>query len=142
MNHDTVALLPHLLAFLNLAGILFLVPAYLAIRSGRRDRHRRLMIGGLVVGVVFLVVYLVYHAVVGHVPFPGQGWMRVVYFSILATHVCMALVIAIMVPITVVWAIRGRFDKHVKIARWTLPIWLFVCVSGLVVYGMAISAAV
>ncbi|MEO5328077.1 MAG: DUF420 domain-containing protein [Magnetococcus sp. THC-1_WYH] len=137
MDTDFIAILPHLLAGLNLAGILILVPGYRAIRSGNRDRHRLLMTGALVVGGLFLVLYLVYHAAVGHVPFAGQGGARIVYFSILFAHVLAALLIAIMVPVTVVRAIRGRFDKHVPIARWTLPIWLFVCLSGLVVYVMA-----
>ncbi|MBF0110674.1 MAG: DUF420 domain-containing protein [Magnetococcales bacterium] len=142
MNHDLVLLLPHVLAFLNLSGLMLLLPGYWAIRSGRRERHRRLMVASLVVGVLFLIVYLGYHAVVGHVPFPGQGMVRVFYFTILFTHIFMALVVAILVPITVVHALRGRFSGHVRIARWTLPVWLFVCFSGLVVYGMAMMVAV
>lgn len=137
MNSNIIAILPHVLAGLNLTGVFFLVPAYMAIRSGQKDRHRWLMIGALLVGVIFLVIYLVYHAVVGHVPFAGEGTVRVVYFSILASHVLMALVTALLVPFVVVQALRGRFEKHVKFARWTLPSWLFVCISGLTVYIMA-----
>lgn len=137
MDTDFIAMLPHLLAGLNLAGIMILVPGYIAIRSGNKDHHRLLMIGALGVGSLFLVFYLTYHAAVGHVPFAGRGLVRVVYFSILSAHVLAALLVAIMVPVTVVRAMRNRFDKHVKIARWTLPMWLFVCLSGLVVYVIA-----
>ncbi|MBF0415764.1 MAG: DUF420 domain-containing protein [Magnetococcales bacterium] len=137
MSNAMVAMLPHLLAGLNLLGVLLLLPAYWAIRSGHRGRHQWLMVMALVVGLVFLLLYLTYHWIVGHVPFTGQGWIRIVYFSLLAAHVLMALVTAIMVPMTALRALGNHWEKHVAIARRTLPLWLFVCISGLVVYVMA-----
>ncbi|MBF0421530.1 MAG: DUF420 domain-containing protein [Magnetococcales bacterium] len=137
MSNDFVTTLPHCLAGLNLAGVLTLVPAYWAIRSGREEQHRLLMALALLIGMIFLVLYLVYHAIVGHVPFAGHGWVRPVYFSLLASHVLAALAVAYLVPKTVFRAWRGRWSAHVSIAPLTLSIWLFVCVSGLVVYAMA-----
>lgn len=137
MSNGMVVMLPHLLAGLNLLGVLLLLPGYWAIRSGHRERHRLLMTLALVVGVVFLLLYVTYHWIVGHVPFAGHGGVRIVYFSLLVIHVLMALVTAILVPMTAVRAFGKRWEKHVVIARRTLPLWLFVCVSGLVVYAMA-----
>jgi uncharacterized membrane protein YozB (DUF420 family) len=88
------------------------------------------------VSVVFLVSYLIYHARVGSVPFTGTGGIRAVYFTILITHIILAAAVVPLASITIVLALRGRFAAHKRIARWTLPIWLYVCVTGVIVYVM------
>ena len=92
------------------------------------------MIAALVISTVFMVSYLTYHAKVGYMPFAGQGMIRPFYFTMLASHVILAAVIVPMVLITVVYAIKGNFDKHPRIARWTLPVWFYVSVSGVLIY--------
>jgi putative membrane protein len=94
------------------------------------------MISAFVTSAAFLVSYLIYHAQVRHVPYPGSGLDRIVYLSILVSHVVLAMAIVPMALITLYHAIRGRFDRHRRIARWTLPIWLYVSVTGVVVYWM------
>jgi uncharacterized membrane protein YozB (DUF420 family) len=94
------------------------------------------MIAALFVSVAFLASYLIYHYEVGSVPFAGQGWIRPVYFFILITHIILAIVILPMVLRTAYLGIRARYDKHVPIARWTFPLWLYVSVTGVMVYLM------
>ena len=92
------------------------------------------MIAALVISTIFMVSYLTYHAKVGYMPFAGQGMIRPFYFTMLASHVILAAVIVPMVLITVAYAIKGNFDKHPRIARWTLPLWFYVSVSGVLIY--------
>jgi uncharacterized membrane protein YozB (DUF420 family) len=128
--------LPAVNASLNALAAVFLTAGYYFIRTGRRRAHERCMLTALATSTLFLVSYVVYHANVGSRPFGGQGVIRPIYYTILATHVVLA---ASVVPLALVTASRGlrqRFDAHVRIARWTLPIWLYVSVTGVVIYLM------
>ena len=130
--------LTHVLAVLNAATIVVLLYAYDRIRVKDRDGHRRAMMVAIAIGAVFLAVYLFYHAFAGLAKFGGEGAIRPIYFSLLAVHVVMAFAVAVLVPITVWNALKGRFAVHRRFARVTYPSWLFVAVSGLVVYVMAV----
>jgi len=129
-------LLPPMNAALNALATAFLVVGYRAIRSGRVAVHRSAMSAALATSLLFLVSYLTYHAQVGSVPFQSRGAVRVLYFTILLTHTVGAMAVAPLVILTVVRALRGRFEAHRRIARWTLPIWLYVSLTGVVVYLM------
>lgn len=133
-----IADLPHVTASLNATSTVFLIAGFMAIRAGLRDRHRACMLGAVVASALFLVVYLIYHFNSGLARFGGEGAIRVFYFSFLIVHVVIAIVIVPLVPITLFRALSGRFDRHKRIARWTLPLWLYVTVSGVVVYVMAV----
>ncbi|HSM14461.1 MAG TPA: DUF420 domain-containing protein [Thermoanaerobaculia bacterium] len=132
----TIRDLPTLNAALNAAAATLLVAGWLLVRSGRREAHRRVMLGALTCSALFLASYLVYHFEVGSVRFPGTGTVRTVYLAILLTHTVLAAILPVLVAITVVRALRSRFAQHRRIARWTLPIWLYVSVTGVVVYWM------
>ncbi len=132
----TLADLPSLNASLNATSAVLLVVGYLLIRARRIEAHRRVMITAFGCSVVFLVSYLVYHFQVGTVRFPGTGTARTVYLTILATHTVLAATVPILAILTLSRALGRRFDKHKRIARWTLPIWLYVSVTGVVVYWM------
>ena len=128
--------LPTVNASLNgLAGVL-LTAGYIAIRSGRVSVHRACMIAAFVTSVVFLASYLTYHARVGMTPFQGQGLVRWVYFAILIPHVILAVAVLPLALYTLYRAVRREFARHRRIARWTLPIWLYVSVTGVLVYLM------
>jgi putative membrane protein len=132
----TVADLPALNAALNGTAALLLVTGYLCIRRGAWSAHKACMLGALTTSALFLVSYLTYHYHAGSRPFPGEGTIRIVYFAILITHVILA---AVILPLALVTAARGlaaRYDRHVRIARWTLPLWLYVSVTGVVIYLM------
>jgi uncharacterized membrane protein YozB (DUF420 family) len=128
--------LPHLNAVLNALSAVFMVNGYRRIRHGDRQVHKTLMLGALTSSCVFLGSYLVYHAQAGSVRFQGQGWVRPLYFAILITHTVLATAVLPLVLITLRHAWRRRFDKHRRLARWTLPVWLYVSVTGVVVYVM------
>jgi len=130
--------LTHVLAVLNAATIVVLLYAYSRIRARDREGHRRAMMVAIAIGVAFLAVYLVYHAFAGLAKFGGEGPIRPIYFSLLAVHVVMAFVVAVLVPLTLWNALKGRYHVHRRLARVTFPSWLFVAVSGLVVYVMAV----
>ena len=130
--------LPHVIASLNGVSVLLLGFGYAFIRRGQWQRHRACMISALCVSAAFLVVYLYYKANSGFAKFGGTGWVRPVYFSILIAHIFGAIVIVPLVPITVFRALRQQFDKHRTIARWTLPLWMYVGISGVVIYIMAV----
>jgi uncharacterized membrane protein YozB (DUF420 family) len=132
----TVADLPTLNATLNGLATLCLVTGWALIRRGRRDAHRAAMFGALACSAAFLTSYVVYHYHAGSRPFTGEGWLRAVYFAILITHVVLAIVIVPLVLLTVSRALANRFDRHRRIARLTLPLWLYVSVTGVVVYLM------
>jgi uncharacterized membrane protein YozB (DUF420 family) len=128
--------LPALNAVLNSLSALLLLTGYALIRAGRRDAHRNVMIAALVCSGLFLTSYLIYHYQVGSVKFPGTGAARTLYFSILITHTVLAATVPFLAAITVVHAWRKRWGKHTRIAKWTLPIWLYVSVTGVIVYWM------
>lgn len=123
-------------AILNGTSGILLACGYAAIRKGRIQIHKRFMISAFVVSTVFLTSYLIYHYRVGHVPFRGQGWIRPVYFALLISHTILAIVIVPMILITLRRALLAKFDRHRVIARWTLPLWFYVCVTGVIVYLM------
>ena len=131
-----VAQLPSLNAALNTLSAVFLFAGFIFIKTKRRDAHRLCMLAALACSTLFLISYLTYHYQVGSVPFKGQGWIRPLYFSILLTHTILAAAVVPLALITLVRALRERFDAHRRIARWTFPIWLYVSVTGVVVYLM------
>ena len=129
--------LPAVNASLNATSAVLLVTGYGCIRRQRRKAHAVCMAGAVVVSILFLVSYLTYHAHIGSKPFQGQGLVRLVYFAILISHTILAAAIALwLVPVTVYRAARRRFDRHKAIARWTFPVWLYVSVTGVIIYFM------
>lgn len=128
--------LPALNAILNSCAAVLLLTGYALIRSGRRDAHRNVMIAALVCSALFLTSYLIYHAQVGSVKFQGTGAVRTLYFAILLTHTVLAAAVPALAILTIVQAWRQRWARHVRIARWTLPIWLYVSVTGVIIYWM------
>lgn len=131
-----VSYLPTVNAALNSLSAVFLVVGYLFIRSKNTAAHKACMLAAFGCSTLFLISYLVYHFQVGSVPFKGQGSIRVVYFTILITHTVLATAVVPLVLITLSRALKGNFDKHRRIARWTFPIWLYVSVTGVIVYWM------
>jgi putative membrane protein len=128
--------LPALNALLNAAAAVALLTGFWLIRRGRWRAHRAAMITALLLSSAFLTSYLVYHAQVGSVRFQGTGPLRALYLTILATHTVLAAAVPVLAIVTLSRALRRRFDRHRAIARWTLPIWLYVSVTGVVVYWM------
>ena len=131
-----IAVLPHLNATLNATSAILLIAGYYFIKQGRVVAHRRCQLSAVTTSVLFLISYLLYHYHHGATRFPGQGIVRPIYFTILTTHTILAAVIVPLVIITVRRARRGDFLRHKAIARWTLPIWLYVSITGVVVYLM------
>ena len=132
----SVSDLPALNASLNGVALVFLIAGYAFIRRRQVPAHRASMLAAVAASTCFLVSYVVYHASAGSKPFPGTGAIRAVYFFILITHVVLAAAILPLALVTLSRALRERFHLHVRIARWTLPIWLYVSVTGVVIYGM------
>jgi uncharacterized membrane protein YozB (DUF420 family) len=132
----TVRDLPTLNALLNATAALLLLAGWWLIRRKKRDAHRRVMLAAVATSVLFLASYLVYHFDVGSVRFQGHGAVRVAYLAILLSHTVLAAAIVPMVVVTLARALRGRFEAHRAIARYTLPVWIWVSVSGVVVYWM------
>jgi len=132
----TTPVLPSINAFLNATAAVLLVWGYTLIRRKRVETHRKVMQTAFVVSCLFLVCYLVYHYQAGHVVFQKTGAIRTVYLSILTTHTILAAVVPVLAIITLRRGRAGRYEKHRQIARWTLPIWLYVSVTGVVVYVM------
>ena len=128
--------LPTLNAALNSLSAVFLFAGYLFIKSRKRSAHRACMLSACASSTLFLISYLVYHYQVGSVPFKGSGAVRVVYFAILISHTVLAATVVPLALITLVRALKERFDAHRRIARWTFPIWLYVSVTGVIVYAM------
>ena len=128
--------LPALNAALNGVSACLLSVGFLCIRRKHVTAHKTCMISAFVTSTIFLVSYLTYHYHVGSVPFRGQGWVRPVYFAILISHTFLAAATVPLVLVTLSRALRGRFDRHARIARWTLPVWLYVSVTGVIVYWM------
>jgi uncharacterized membrane protein YozB (DUF420 family) len=128
--------LPGVNAVLNTSAALLLVIGYVLIRRRKIDAHRNVMIAAFSVSVLFLTCYLVYHAQVGSVRFQRSGAIRTVYLSILLTHTVLAAVVPVLAVVTLYRGLKGNYDRHRRLARWTLPIWLYVSVTGVVVYWM------
>ncbi|MBK9089012.1 MAG: DUF420 domain-containing protein [Holophagales bacterium] len=132
----SIADLPTVNALLNGTAATLLVTGFFLIRSGKREAHRRVMTSAFACSILFLVSYLVYHAEVGSVRFQGTGTVRTVYLSILLTHTVLAAAVPFLAVATIVLARRERFDSHRRLARVTLPVWLYVSVTGVVIYLM------
>ena len=130
----TVHALPAVNATLNAIAAVLLVIGYTLIIRRRIDAHRRVMIAAFTTSSLFLVCYVIYHAQVGSVPFTRQGFVRPLYFAILITHVTLAAAVLPLAIITLSRGLKARFDRHRAIARWTLPIWLYVSITGVLVY--------
>ena len=130
----TVHDLPVVNATLNAISGVLLLTGFVLIRSGHRQQHRRVMIAAFAASSLFLVSYLTYHAQVGSVPFMRQGFVRPLYFTILITHVTLAATVLPLAIVTLTRGLNGRFSQHRRIARWTFPIWLYVSVTGVLVY--------
>jgi uncharacterized membrane protein YozB (DUF420 family) len=129
-------ILPSVNAVLNATAAVLLVWGYTLIRRKRIAQHRKVMLIAFVVSCLFLVCYLAYHYQVGSVRFPKTGVLKTLYLSILGTHTLLAAAVPVLAIITLRRGLSARYDKHRRIARWTLPIWLYVSVTGVVVYLM------
>jgi len=138
--HIPLSFLPHLNAFLNSTSALLLLAGYYFIRRGKIQSHRTCQVAALVTSALFLISYLTYHYYHGDTKFLGQGIVRPFYFTILISHVVLAIVIVPLVLITAYRAARGDFFRHRRIARWTFPLWLYVSVTGVIVYLMLYHA--
>jgi uncharacterized membrane protein YozB (DUF420 family) len=121
-------------ASLNGTSAILLACGYVAIKTGKMKVHKAFMISAFAVSAVFLASYLIYHYRVGHVVFQGQGWIRPLYFALLFSHTVLALVIVPLILVTLRRAWLEKFDRHRIIARWTLPLWFYVSVTGVIVY--------
>jgi uncharacterized membrane protein YozB (DUF420 family) len=132
----TVSDLPAVNASLNATCFVLLTIGYILIRRGRVAQHRAVMIAAFCTSVVFLTSYLIYHAQAGSKPFLGQGPIRIVYFTILITHVVLAAAIVPMVLMTLSRGLKRQDARHRALARWTLPIWMYVSITGVIVYVM------
>lgn len=128
--------LPHVNASLNALATLLIVAGFMAVKSRRLELHKRLMLAAVGVSAAFLTCYLVYHFHVPSMKYSGVGAMRVVYFAILISHIVLAATVPIFVGMTLYRAYRNQFEAHKRIAKWTLPIWLYVSVTGVIVYWM------
>ena len=127
---------PPLNAALNALSAMFAVSGYLCIRRGKTALHKRCMLSALGVSTLFLAGYLILRAVAGMTRFAGEGWIRPVYFAILFSHTVLAAAIVPLVFVTLVRGLRGDFGRHVRIARWTLPLWLYVSITGVLIYWL------
>jgi putative membrane protein len=132
----TVEDLPTLNATLNAISAVLLSVGYMFIRRKERQRHKACMLAAFAMSVLFLMSYVTYHAQVGSKPFPGEGAIRALYFTVLIPHVILAAAIVPLALITLSRGLSNRFDAHRRIARWTLPIWLYVSITGVMVYLM------
>ena len=132
----TVSDLPALNATLNATCFVLLTIGYILIRRGRVAQHRAVMIAAFCTSVVFLTSYLIYHAHIGSKPFPGHGPIRIVYFTILLTHTILAATIVPMILMTLSRGLKRQDARHRALARWTLPLWMNVSVTGVIVYVM------
>lgn len=128
--------LPSINATLNATSAVLLIAGYYYIRQGHQQAHRACMGGAFFVSVLFLVSYLIYHFHTGTTRFSGQGWIRPVYFTLLLSHTILAALVPFLAILTLSRALRQQFDRHRVIARWTLPMWLYVSVTGVVIYWL------
>jgi putative membrane protein len=131
---EWVLALPAANAIFNSLSAICLVFGYINIRKRRRDVHMRFMLGAVTFSALFLVSYITYHYFHGDTKFPGQGWVRPVYFALLISHIGLSMVALPLVFATLWYATRSQFQFHKKVSRWTFPIWLYVSVTGVIVY--------
>ncbi|MEM9553474.1 MAG: DUF420 domain-containing protein [Acidobacteriota bacterium] len=136
-----ISALPAVNATFNTLAAICLVAGFAAIRRRDIARHKAFMVSAVGFSALFLVSYLVYHHYHGDTPFPGVGWVRPVYFAILISHIVLSIVMLPMILSTLTFSLRGRFASHRRIARWTLPIWLYVSVTGVVIFFMLAAYA-
>lgn len=128
--------LPTLNALLNSTSALLLLIGHHKLKQGNREAHKNFMISAFSVSVLFLISYLTYHAVHGTTRFTGEGWIRPVYFTILLSHTILAAIIAPLAVLTLRLGLKSRFQYHARLARWAYPIWLYVSITGVIVYLM------
>lgn len=128
--------LPPIYATLNGLTALFLIGGIVSIKKRKVETHRKFMTSAIVFSALFLVLYVIYHSTSDSTPFGGEGWIRPVYFTLLISHILLSIIIIPLVLVTYVRALAEKYDKHRKIARITFPIWLYVAISGVVVYLM------
>ncbi|HVQ37271.1 MAG TPA: DUF420 domain-containing protein [Pyrinomonadaceae bacterium] len=133
---EFISYLPHVNAILNTTSAVLLITGYRFIRAQRVDAHRKCQVAAFLTSTLFLISYLTYHYYHGDTRFLGQGIVRPFYFAVLISHVILAVVIVPLILITLYRAARGDFIRHKRIARWTLPLWLYVSVTGVIVYLM------
>lgn len=136
------AWLPHLTAGLNALALVLMLGGFALVKSGRRDLHRRLMLAAVATSGLFLAAYVAHHAVNPIFVFRGSGAARPFYYSLLVSHVVLAALVTPMIGITVWRALGGRIDAHRGLARWTLPVWLYVSVTGIIVYALLYHIAI
>ncbi len=136
MSPTLLSFLPSLNAGLNATSALLIILGFIFIRQGAWTGHALCMCSALGTSSLFLISYLTYHFFHGATPFPGHGWIRPVYFTILVSHTILAIAIVPLVIVTLVRALQSQFARHVKIARLTFPLWLYVSVTGVVIYWM------
>lgn len=128
--------LPTLNAILNSISTALLLFGFIRIKQGRREVHKKIMLTALVASALFLTSYVIYHSLVGSVPYPHHDWSRPIYFAILIPHVILAAVMVPFILIAVRHALRGNFYKHKRLVRWVWPVWMYVSVTGVVIYFM------
>lgn len=128
--------LPTLNAAFNMISAVLLTFGYINIRRGKQETHKKFMISALISSALFLTSYLIYHYLVGSVPYPYQDWTRTVYLIVLVPHIILAALMVPFILVMVWWAFRERFERHRRIARWVWPVWMYVSVSGVTVYLM------
>lgn len=133
-SQSWVRQLPALNAFLNSISTLLILSGYVAIRKKKYKLHMKFMLTAFITSGLFLISYLVYHHYVGDTPFPGQGWIRPVYFTILISHIILSAFVVPLVLTSYYFAFSGKFKTHRKVSRWTFPIWLYVSVTGVVIF--------
>lgn len=130
----TASVLPHVNAVLNAISTVLLIIGFMLIRAGRRDVHRKVMISALAVSAAFLASYLVYHFTAPIFVFPGTGWTVPAYYALLISHVILAVIVTPLVVLTAYRALKGTFDRHRAVARWTIWMWLYVTITGVMIY--------
>ncbi|MCP4076933.1 MAG: DUF420 domain-containing protein [Gammaproteobacteria bacterium] len=134
---DIISTLPAVEAILNSISATLVTTGYYFIHKNNIPAHQICMKSALFTSTIFAVVYLIYHLNIGNIPFAGQGYIRPIYFLILISHVILAITTVVLVLTTVYMIIKGETDKHKKIARWTVPVWLYVSVTGVIIYLLA-----
>ena len=135
-NPIDVSILPSLNALLNFLSATCLSLGFISIKKGNRNLHKKMMFSALTFSALFLVSYLIYHTIQGDTPYKGEGWERYIYFFILVSHVLLSIIVLPLILTTVFFASRRNFSSHSKIARITLPVWLYVSITGVIVYLM------
>lgn len=136
IHMEPLSFLPPIYAGINGLTAILLISAVIAIKNGNRKRHELLMTSAIACSVVFLIMYVAYHMSSDTTKFGGEGWIRYVYFFILITHIALSIIIIPLVLFTYVRALSQSFDRHKKLARITFPLWLYVAVTGVIVYLM------